>query len=181
MNPMYTLIAIPVLGIINLILAVLADQLYYQGYSKHVTIEPARSKNSMHYMWSKQIGRWLAIMIALFIGPAFLISQGFGNTPGFPFMSGYVIGYLSFLAAHSAFSAILFKYVKDHPATIEGHVTFKHGLTKMSTITFIAQGLLFIGLLTLFNPGIFLYGVILALSVLLFTVIFSKRPSPFNP
>ncbi len=178
MNPIYTLIAIPVLGALNLILAVCADKLYHQGYSKHVATEPMRTKNAI---WTKQVGRWLAITLALFVGPAFLISQGYGNGEGFPMMSGYVIGYLAFLAGHSLFSVILFKYVKDNPDSVEGHVTFKYGLTEMSVITFIAQALLFVTLLTIFYPCMFMYGVILALSVLLFTVFFSKKPLAFNP
>ncbi len=177
MNPIYTLIAIPVFGAINLILAVCANKLYHQGYGKHVTTEPARTKNAI---WPKNLGKWLSLSIILFVGPAFFIYQGYGYSVGFPLVAGYSIGYLAFLAAHSLFSLILFKYVKDNPTTIEGQITFKYGLTKMSIITFIAQAIFFIGVITFFNASMFLYGVLGALAVLLFTAIFAKKQSTFN-
>ncbi len=178
MNPIYTLVTIPVLGILNLILAALANRLFHEQYAKHVTTEPARSK---HFILPKQIGKWLAITLGLLAGPAVLIGLGFGHAESFPLLSGYTIGYLAFLAAHSLFSVILFKYVKNNPEVIEGHVIFKHGLTKMSIITFIAQAAFFIAIITIFNPSIFLYGVLLALAILLFTTLFAKKPTTVNP
>ncbi len=172
MNPVHILIAIPVLGLINLLSYYYAQYLYHQKYSEHIIFEP---KRSMKNLLPLLVGRWIGLTLLFFASPAFLYFQGYTQSAGFSMLGGYLIGYLAFLASQSVVSIIIFRYAKNNPATISGQTIIKAPFSRIIISTGMLQALILIGVILFFAPSDFLIGTFA--SLLLGTVIslFAKK------
>ena len=175
MNPMYMILAIPFLAILNGFLTYYAQFLYLKAYVKHIAFEGiSTSKISI----TRTAGQTISNLIAMLIGPLFLWAQGYSQNTGFIVLCGYIIGYLAYSLSRAAFSTIVFLYLQKYPDLVHGKATFLLSAVRMINIAAAIHELIFLGIIAFFVPAPFIIGALFGIGIITFISYFAKPTQP---